>query len=252
MNSISDLISSASITTTIAGNIGVSPFLTMLLIGIIDQSLKNNKDDVQNLVPEDLQSFISSYGAISFWSIMSILEMVGKCIPVVDEMVDSAEVFIVPVMSILGTLSTFGLYDQGNNFDNNNNRRTRMLNNEGGNIDNLGSSVTTAAIRVVQSLVVILGVGLAISIHFLKMLIRMIGVGWATQALTIVEIVFCVATVCISVFVQKFAIFMAVVFIVMMVFSMRKQWKKYKDERNATSNNSEGNNYKNMNKLEAV
>ena len=40
---------------------------------------------------------------------MSIIELISKCVPVLDEIVDAIMVWIVPFMSILGTQSTMGL-----------------------------------------------------------------------------------------------------------------------------------------------
>ena len=223
--SITDLVSNAAITTTIAGNIGVDPFLTVLLVGLID---KFSSSDTAQLVPNDLQAYISSSGAISFWSIVSVLEMIGKCIPVLDEIIDSVEVFVVPAMSILGTLSTFGLYEddwlndtllEGEDGD-------RRLDESSEDEEN---GISTSTIRVMQVFVVMLGVGLALSIHLLKILIRLIGQGWLTQLLTVLEIAFCVTTVTISVFVKQFALFMAISFLILMVYSLSKRWKKCKE-----------------------
>lgn len=39
---------------------------------------------------------MSSYAGLTLWSVMTVLEFVGKCVPVIDQMVDSVEVFVVP------------------------------------------------------------------------------------------------------------------------------------------------------------
>ena len=48
---------------------------------------------------------MSSYAGLTLWSIMTVLEFVGKCVPVIDQMVDSVEVFVVPwIVSIKYTV----------------------------------------------------------------------------------------------------------------------------------------------------
>ena len=141
MESATDLFSSAAITTTIAGNIGVDPFLTMFLVGLIDHI---TSDEDKYIVPDDLKTYVSSYGAISVWGVLAVLEIIGKCVPVVDELIDSAEVFIVPIISVLGTLSTMGLYS-GPTFD----QEDRRLQEDDGedSLDVAGSVVTTIQVR---------------------------------------------------------------------------------------------------------
>ena len=228
MESISDLISSAAITTTVAGNIGVDPFLTMFLVGMMDKLGSGNFDQ---LVPDDLKDYISHDGALSFWGIMSILEIIGKCIPVVDEMIDSVEVFIVPVLSVLGTLSTFGLYTTTME-SSPDNRDIRELEEE-------DSNVAESAVRVAQGFMVAIGAVLALSIHLIKMLIRLVGEGWLTQILTVVEVVFCSTTITIAVYVKEFAIFIAVIFLIAMVYSVRKRYKKYKEDKESNDLSNE-------------
>lgn len=45
---------------------------------------------------ETIEKIMSSWPGLTIWSIMTILEFVGKCVPVIDQMVDSVEVFVVP------------------------------------------------------------------------------------------------------------------------------------------------------------
>mmetsp|Transcript_9837 Transcript_9837/g.14753 ORF Transcript_9837/g.14753 Transcript_9837/m.14753 type:complete len:255 (-) Transcript_9837:287-1051(-) len=226
MNSITDLVSSAAITTTVAGNIGVDPFLTMFLVGLIEQLSSDSK----HIIPDDLKSFVSNYEALAFWGIMSILEVVAKCVPVIDEIVDSVEVFIVPVLSILGTFSTFGLYDIDESSSSSKNSRG-LEEDEGDNDSSSGSGIAQSAVRVVQIMMVAIGVGLALSIHLFKMLVRVLGEGWLTQILTVCEVIFCVTSISIAMFVQGFAIFMACVFIAVSVHSGRKKWKEYQEKQ---------------------
>ena len=52
----SGLLSNAAITTTITGNIGVDPFLMVLLVGLID---KFSSDDNGQLESSNLQKYAS-------------------------------------------------------------------------------------------------------------------------------------------------------------------------------------------------
>ena len=43
-----------------------------------------------------MEKIMSSTAGLAARSTMTILEFVGKCVPVIDQMVDSVEVFVVP------------------------------------------------------------------------------------------------------------------------------------------------------------
>ena len=104
--SISKTIKAISTSFTVAGNIGISPFLTLFLLGIIeryDETLLNMNSGMENL--------LSSVTGLGFLGLLTIGEFIGKCIPIVDEMIDSVEIFIVPALSVLGSLATMGLLE---------------------------------------------------------------------------------------------------------------------------------------------
>jgi hypothetical protein len=82
-----------------------APFLTLFLVGIIK---KSNPDLLA--MGESMENLIASWPGLIFLGIMTVLEFVAKCVPVFDEAMDSVMLFIIPFMSVLGTLSTFGLY----------------------------------------------------------------------------------------------------------------------------------------------
>ena len=92
---------------------------------------------------------------------MTILEYVGKCVPVLDQAVDSIEVFVVPVVSALGSLAAFGSFDSGDADDNGGNggdeRRGRRR---------LGA--TTGVAVFFRVVLVLFGALLALSVHFFK------------------------------------------------------------------------------------
>jgi hypothetical protein len=91
MSLILNAISSTAFSFTLSGNSGISPFLTMLLIGITQKMSPESFN-----MSETMEKIMSSWLGLTFWGVMTVLEFVGKCVPVVDQMVDSVEVFVVP------------------------------------------------------------------------------------------------------------------------------------------------------------
>lgn len=93
MNHVTTVVANTSFALTLSGNSGISPFLTMLLIGVAGKIQPEylNLDDTMNKI-------MTSWPSLCFWSIMTLLETIGKCVPVIDQMMDSAEAFIVPIL----------------------------------------------------------------------------------------------------------------------------------------------------------
>ena len=104
--SITKTIKAISTSFTVAGNVGISPFLTLFLLGIIER-LDSNLLNMNS----GMEYMLSSVVGLTLLGILTILEFVGKCVPVIDELIDSVEVFVVPALSVLGTLATMGLLE---------------------------------------------------------------------------------------------------------------------------------------------
>jgi len=192
-----DQIAAAAVSFTIAGNTGISSFLTLFLVGCIeryDSSLLN--------MDERMETMLASWPALILLAILTALEFVAMCVPVVDEITDTALTFIVPIVSTIGTLSTFGLYDRFKESSNS----EEYYDDEGRRL-NAGDTAMVAF----QCIMVICGICLALTMHFFKMLIRLIGEGWLTNILTILESSWCVTTVLMAVFIRAIAIFVAVI-----------------------------------------
>ena len=84
----------------------------MLLIGIT-QKLSPDSFNMS----ETMEKIMSSYAGLTLWSVMTVLEFVGKCVPVIDQMVDSVEVFVVPwIVSIKYCLLHFKSIEAFTNF----------------------------------------------------------------------------------------------------------------------------------------
>ncbi len=47
---------------------------------------------------DSMEKIMTSWPSLCLWTIATILETVGKCVPVVDEIMDSVEAFIVPFL----------------------------------------------------------------------------------------------------------------------------------------------------------
>merc|ERR1712241_1500836 len=61
---------------------------------------------------------LASWWSIGILGLLTLGETIGKCIPAIDELIDSAEVFVVPVISVLASLATMGLLpSSGSNDD---------------------------------------------------------------------------------------------------------------------------------------
>jgi len=156
-----DWMSTTALSFIISGNTGVSPFMSLFLVGIL---AKTNPDLLQ--MDGTIQWILSSWFSIVIWGILMVLEFVGKCIPVVDEIIDSAMTFVVPIFSILGSMSTFGLFtavNNGESLEDWNDQGHRTL------------SIASSALLFLQFLIVGIGIILALCMHGIKMLVRLIG-----------------------------------------------------------------------------
>lgn len=93
MSQVIDAIANTAFSFTLSGNSGISPFLTMFLIGMAAKI----QPEYLNL-DGAIETIMASWPSLFFWSVMTVLETVGKCVPVIDQVMDSAEAFIVPVL----------------------------------------------------------------------------------------------------------------------------------------------------------
>ncbi|EJK63347.1 hypothetical protein THAOC_15997 [Thalassiosira oceanica] len=153
-------VANAAFALTLNGSAGLSPFLCMLLLGIASRA---SPDDLP--LGDTMAEVLGSIPALGFWAVMTILEYVGKCVPVLDQVVDSIEVFVVPVLSALGSLAAFGSFDHGDGSAEDNGG-----NNDGGDERRRGRRLgATSGVAVFFRVVLVLfGSMLALSMHFFK------------------------------------------------------------------------------------
>jgi Domain of unknown function (DUF4126) len=202
MSSFFDYLSSSAVSLTVAGNTGISPFLTLFLMAIVEIS-----DPTLLNMDGTIESILTSWYSMGILGVLTLLEFVGKCVPVIDSAIDSVEVFVVPIISVFGSLGTFGLLDM---LADATTTTTTTEQGEGRQLS-AGDSVLTGT-KVFLCLV---GVGLSLAIHLFKMLVRLTGLvccgGCCQPCITIVEVTCVVSGVLFAIFIQEIAIVIAIV-----------------------------------------
>lgn len=227
MTTIFNELSRSAVSLAVSGNVGVAPFLTLFLVSVIEKYDPTLLDTGENM-----ESWITAWPTIAALAILTILEFIAKCVPVIDEFVDSAVTFIVPVASVLASLTTMGMYgtNPGATGNENNLNGTIIQYNEVGigesmlEPDGVGGNLTSSALLTFQIFIVVVGVILALSIHFCKMLIRLLGEGCLTGCITVVEDIFCIVTVTISLLFPGIAIAIACAFLCLAVYNIKRRF----------------------------
>ncbi|EJK54572.1 hypothetical protein THAOC_25790 [Thalassiosira oceanica] len=215
-------VANAAFALTLNGNAGLSPFLCMLLLGIASRA---SPDDLP--LGDTMAEVLGSIPALGFWAAMTIFEYVGKCVPVLDQVVDSIEVFVVPVLSALGSLAAFGSFDHGDGSAGDNGG-----NNDGGDERRRGRRLgATSGVAVFFRVVLVLfGSMLALSMHFFKMLMRLVGEGCLTCCITVLEASIVCTTVLASIFVRQFAIVTCFAFLSAALFNAKRRHERRKEK----------------------
>lgn len=202
---IFDYLTSSAVSLTVSGNTGISPFLTLLLLGIIEKS-----DPTLLNMDGYIEKILSSWISIIVLAILTGLEFLGKCIPVVDEIIDSVEIFVVPVISIFASLGTMGILDLVNEASG------RRL------------SIADGLLTFLKAVLVVVGICLALAIHLFKMLIRLIGLtccaGCCQPCITVVEITCVLVGVLVAIFIQQLAIFTFIILAVAAGYAIKRKF----------------------------
>lgn len=258
-NPIYDYVTSTAVSLTMAGNTGISPFLTLFLLGVIEMV----QPEWLNMGPT-MELLLASWWSIAVLGTLAVAELVGKCIPAVDEVIDSAEVFVVPVISVLATMATMGLLpvSEGAHED-------AGL---GQNIDVIGLfDGNDAGVRYLEEVVpvdpdaasdafgegfltftkvvlVIAGVGLSLAIHFFKMIVRMSSLacsgGCCQPCITIVEYFLVIVGVILALLAPAFAVIASIAFLGFAAYVIWKKCSKKKSEDTEEEDAARGNNGK--------
>ncbi|VEU36523.1 unnamed protein product [Pseudo-nitzschia multistriata] len=250
-------ITSSALSLTMAGNTGISPFLTLLILGLVEIV----KPELLNM-GKTIEIILASWWSIAVLGVLTIVEMVGKCIPAVDEIIDSVEVFIVPVISILASMATMGLLpdagtpqsDAGLGQDIN---VISILDTEysGDGYRNLQDQVGKANLAGIEDIpsnelgegfltfmkcsLVAFGMLLALLIHFFKMLIRLSSMvctaGCCQPCITVVEFLIVISGVILAILIPTFAVMACIAFLVAAGYVVVVKCCKTKDGKNHTT-----------------
>jgi len=180
-----------------------------------------------------MDKLLASMPALIVLGLLTFCELLAMCIPVIDELVDGCMVFVVPFISIISTLGTWGLYIPGA-LDNNSNATDtagRMLE------ENSFGDDLSIDIGFAQIFALVTGVGVALAVHLIKMMLRLFGEGWLTNILAILEIIIVTFSVLVVVFIQYVAILFAAFLLTAMVWyfskGRRKANKKKREQEEA-------------------
>mmetsp|Transcript_46323 Transcript_46323/g.90434 ORF Transcript_46323/g.90434 Transcript_46323/m.90434 type:complete len:259 (-) Transcript_46323:88-864(-) len=193
---------------TLAGNSGVSPFLTLFLIGSIEKADPTLLD-----MEATTEKLLASWPSLSILSIVTVLEFVGKCVPVVDELIDSVEVFVIPIISVFASLSAMGMFSVDDTQD------TDVTVND----DQRNLSIASDGLIFVKVVVIIIGMGMALGIHLFKMLVRLAGIGWCTGCITVIEVFTVVTSIYCAIYIKGVSIFVATIMIFITCYTLKRK-----------------------------
>merc|ERR1712194_963895 len=221
---------------------------------------------------ETMEVALASWWSIGILGLLTGGETVGKCIPAIDEMIDSAEVFVVPVISVLASLATMGVLPVPGGLTSSSNADAGLGqtidimgmfgggDGDGGDYRLLQEDDTVAEVIIeddsndfaegfitfTQVCLVIFGIGLSLLIHFFKMLVRVSSLmctgGCCQPCITVMEFSLVIFGVVLSIFAPVFAIVACIVLLIAAGHVIRVKFCKKKDD---DDDNIEGNNGKN-------
>merc|ERR1712241_103992 len=227
---------------------------------------------------------LASWWSIGILGLLTLGETIGKCIPAIDELIDSAEVFVVPVISVLASLATMGLLpSSGSNDDAGKGQPLDVMGllggsgggdadsdilyggSDGGDYRLLQGDYNTTVIDIdddgnngfgegfitfTKLILVIVGIGLSLLIHFFKMLVRvsslMCSGGCCQPCLTVAEFLLVIFGVLLAIVAPIFAIVAcgALLIAAGYVIYVRCCKKDVNDENDDNKNTTNSNNNK--------
>ncbi len=208
-----DFLTTSAVSLVIGGNTGINACLTLFLMGCIeryDPTLINMEGTMETL--------LASWPGLIVLGVASLLEFIGNCVPVLDQIIESAMTFVVPIMSVLGSLSPFGLFDQ---------LATESSDQGNRQLGNGGSGF----IVFFQVILVLSGVLLALSLHLFKMFVRLLGEGCCTGLMTALEVMWTFCTVFLVIFIKPIAIVVAIFLCFAAVRAVRRKLAEKKKKQ---------------------
>merc|ERR1712194_635520 len=225
---------------------------------------------------ETMEVALASWWSICILGLLTVGETVGKCIPAIDEMIDSAEVFVVPVISVLASLATMGVLPVpgGSSLTSSSNADAGLGqtidimgmfgggDGDGGDYRLLQEDDTVAEVIIeddsndfaegfitfTQVCLVIFGIGLSLLIHFFKMLVRvsrlMCSGGCCQPCITVMEFSVVIFGVVLSIFAPVFAIVACIVLLIAAGHVIRVRFCNKKDDDDDNTDGTNGKNNK--------
>mmetsp|Transcript_24096 Transcript_24096/g.50843 ORF Transcript_24096/g.50843 Transcript_24096/m.50843 type:complete len:336 (+) Transcript_24096:146-1153(+) len=231
-----EYISSSALSLTVSGNAGISPFLTLLLLGLVEMWKPNLLH-----MGETMERILASWWSILLLALLTAGEILAKCIPALDEIVDSVEVFVIPVLSILATLGTLGLLSSlptGVEEDEDVSGRVATADDED---SDSGKIFGQGIITLTKVVLVIAGIVLSLLVHFFKMMVRVSSLvcsgGCCQPCITVLEVVMVVCGVSFAILSPIFAVIACIVLLVAAGYVIQK---KCGDRKNGNQNNNDG------------
>jgi hypothetical protein len=235
-----DYLTKTALSMTISGNTGISPFLTLLLLGVVEVA----NPELLNM-GETMEAILASWYSIAILSILTLCELIGKCIPAVDEIIDSVEVFVVPALSVLATMGTVGVFDAVVTATTGGADEADILSPSEGE-RNLGE-VSDGFLTAWKVFLVLFGIVLSLLIHFFKMIIRVVGLvccmGCCQPCITIIEATIVCCGVVFAILVGPIAIVLCAMFLIAATYALIYKCRQRKD--NAGQDQATGNNTNN-------
>jgi hypothetical protein len=258
-----DYLSSSAVSLTVSGNTGISPFLTLFLLGIVEIS-----DPTLLNMGTTIESIVASWYSIAVLGFLTVLELIAKCIPFLDEMIDSIEIFIVPLFSIVGSLGTLGLLDlvvaaggggggegESDNDDYDYDKEVNEQQHQQLDEDerSLSTSSSDTYLTVLKVFLVLMGIGLSICIHLFKMLIRVTGLvgcaGLCQPCITVLEVTVVCCGVLFAIYIQPIAIILCSLLLICAIYAIHVTWCRKKvgdDNEDGTPIHNPSNNNNNL------
>jgi hypothetical protein len=208
-----DFLTSTAVSLVVGGNTGINPFLTLFLVG----GIENMNPDLLNMEGK-MEDLLASWPSLIVLGILTVLEFVSMCVPVLDQIVDTVMTFVIPIMSVLGSMSTFGLFNQ-------------MADQE-----NRELGVGSSALLFFQIMIVLCGIGLALLLHLFKMIIRLFGEGCLTGVMTCLEVTWTFFAITMVIFIRPIAIVVAAWLLFCAGFAVKKKFMDKDDEEQPAAN----------------
>jgi Domain of unknown function (DUF4126) len=204
-----DFLTSSAVSLVIGSNTGINPCFTLFLVGCIGKI----DPTLLNMEGTTMETLLSSWLSLIVLGVFSVLEFVSMCVPIVDQIVDSIMMFVIPFMSVIGSLSTFGLF-----------------NNQVADQENRQLDVASGALLFFQIIIVLSGIGLALLLHLFKMFVRLLGEGCLTGVMTCLEVTWTFFAITVVIFIRPIAIIVAVWLIFCAGYTIKRKFLDKSDE----------------------